>query len=57
MVTFWIIPLIVMVVFFAIVEWTSKPPRKAKGSAQDVAVPRPRKEIRDDMTTRMKRSG
>jgi hypothetical protein len=56
MVTFWIIPLIVMVAFFANVEWTSKPPRRPQGSAEDVTVPRPRKEIRDDMTTRMKRS-
>lgn len=57
MVTFWIIPIIVMVVFFAVVEWTSKPPRRAKGDAGDVAVPRPRKEVRDDVTARMKRSG
>ena len=57
MVTFWIIPLIVMVVFFAVVEWTSRPPRKARGDATDFAVPRPRKEIRDDVTTRIRRSG
>jgi hypothetical protein len=56
MVTFWIIPLIVMAVFFAVVEWTSKPPRRAKGSAEDVTVPRPRKEIRDDVTSRLRRS-
>ena len=54
MVTFWIIPLIVMAVLLAVTEWTSSP-RRAKGSPEDVAVPRPRKEIRDDVTSGIKR--
>lgn len=54
MVTFWIVPLVVMVVFFAVVEWTSTP-RKAKGTPEDVAVPRPRKEVRDDLAARTRR--
>jgi len=56
MVMFWIIPVVVMVAFLAIVEWTSTP-RKAKGTPEDVTVPRPRKEIRDDVTNRIRRAG
>ena len=55
MVTFWIVPLVVMAVFFAVVEWTSKP-RKAKGATEDVSVPRPRQEVRDELTRKLRGS-
>jgi hypothetical protein len=53
MITFWIVPLVVMVVFIVAVEWTSRP-RGARADA-DVAVPRPRKEVRDDVNSRVRR--